>query len=432
MSPVRVTKEPVRVPGLVVVVLAAVGCGHQLTGALKPSATPTPAVAPFSCPQGAFGKPCVTPGPSPTPSSVPIIGVSEVAFGDSVHGWAVGSSCVDSTQTCTLLADSSSNAGASWSRPIALGEFPEETSAGAWGPATLSIRFVGANLWVSGPGIYESHDRGSTWKRVFSSPVVQLEPAGATAWAIADCAVADPSSSCVLFTSPIGSDVWRRSAVQPPIGAAAYGASGWPSVVLERAPHGVAFVTGGSPEPGVQPWVAISRNDGATWRKSRLPCTFGVAGLRSPDGTTVWLLCGGGGGAGSGPKAVYVSLNGGTSWEERANNLSTPPVGTISGAGYANGLAVTGGGIALISSSRAGIIRSDDGGRFWGDVGSNATCLLQGNGVTELWLLANGVGWALEENDDGGSQCPLLIRTTNAGLTWNPEVAPLGWTANQG
>ena len=266
---------------------------------------------------------------------------------------------------------------------------------------------------------------------MFSSPVVALEAAGATAWAIADCAIADPSTSCVLFTSPIGSDAWSRAGVQPPIEAAGYGGPEWPPVVLERAPHGVAFIAGGSEQPGSHALLAITRDDGGTWRQSQLPCTFGIAGLRSPNGTTVWLLCGGGGGAGSGPKAVYVSMNGGTSWQERANNLSNPPVGSISGAGYASGLAVTSGGVALISSLRGGIIRSVDEGRSWHDVGSNATCLLEGNGVTELWLLANGAGWALEENDDGGPQCPLLIRTTNAGLTWTSERAPLGWTALQ-
>jgi hypothetical protein len=53
-------------------------------------------------------------------------------------------------------------------------------------------------------------------------------------------------------------------------------------VLLERAPHGVAFVTGGGAQPGRQPWLAITRDDGATWRQSQLPCTFGIAGLRSP------------------------------------------------------------------------------------------------------------------------------------------------------
>lgn len=425
-------KGPPPALGLVAVVLAAVGCGPQLTSALKPRVTTTPIVTPSSCPQAVFGKPCFSPGPSPTPSSVPVIGVTEVAFSSAVHGWAVGSSCVDSTQTCRLLADNTSNAGATWSRPISLGQFPEYTPAGAWSPASLSIRFLGANLWVGGPGIYESHDGGLTWKHVFSSPVVALEPADTTAWAIAGCTTAEPSTSCALFTSPIGSDVWTRAAAQPAIGNVLYGGPGWGAVLMERAPHGVAFVASASPQPGGPAWLAITRNDGDTWRKAQLPCTIGVVGLRSPDGTTVWLLCGGGGSAGSGPKAVYLSFDGGTSWEERASNVSNVPVGSISESGYASSLAVTDGGIGLISSLRAGIIRSVDGGRSWNDVGSNATCLLEGNGVTELWLLATGVGWALEENDNGGSQCPLLIRTTNAGLTWNSERAPLGWTAFQG
>ena len=219
--------------------------------------------------------------------------------------------------------------------------------------------------------------------------------------------------------------------MQPPISAAEYSGPESPLVVMERAPHGFAFIAGGGPQVGSPAWVAVTRNNGETWHTSPLPCNFGIVGLRSPNGITVWLLCGGGGGAGSGPKAIYVSLDGGTSWQERTNNLSTPTVGTISDAGYASSLAVTVDGIALVGSMRAGIIRSVDGGRSWYDVGSNATCLLQGNGVDELWLLATGVGWALEENDDGGTLCPLLIRTSNAGLTWSPRSAPLGWTANQ-
>jgi hypothetical protein len=127
-----------------------------------------------------------------------------------------------------------------------------------------------------------------------------------------------------------------------------------------------------------------------------------------------------------------VSHDAGQSWQERANNLSTPPVGTISSGGYASSLALTEGGAALIGSLRDGVIRSADGGHTWSDVGSASTCLLIGNGVGELWFLASGVGWALEESDDGGPQCPLLVRTTDGGLTWSPEGSPLGWTANQG
>jgi len=75
-----------------------------------------------------------------------------------------------------LLVDETSNAGAKWSRPIALGHYPEEGSPGGSPATPLSIRFLGGNIWVSGPGIYESHDSGLLWKRVFTSPVEALEP----------------------------------------------------------------------------------------------------------------------------------------------------------------------------------------------------------------------------------------------------------------
>ena len=146
------TKEPLRAFGLVAVVLAAVACGPQLTGALKPRAAATPIVTPPSCPQAVYGKPCFTPGPSPTPSSVPFIGVSDVAFSDSLHGWAVGSLCVDSTQTCTLLADNTSNAGASWSRPISFGHIPRGNVGGGLGSGDLEHQVRGRKHVGERPG----------------------------------------------------------------------------------------------------------------------------------------------------------------------------------------------------------------------------------------------------------------------------------------
>jgi hypothetical protein len=233
----------------------------------------------------------------------------------------------------------------------------------------------------------------------------------------------------VLFTSPVGSDVWSRAAVQPPLTNGTGGASGVP--VLERAPHQVDFLVSGNSQYANQSLV-VTRDDGRSWTQRQLPCSLDVVGLRSLDGTTVWMLCGGGGGAGSGPKAVYVSQDSGRTWQGRANNLATPPVGTISAAGYASSLAVTRGDVGLIASARAGVIRSADGGRTWRDVGSASTCLLSGNGVSELWFLASGDGWALEGGADGDLQCPLLVHTTDGGLNWSSAAAPLGWRPNQG
>ena len=359
-----------------------------------------------------------------------MIAVDDVVFSDAAHGWAAGTSCVDSTQVCTMLVDSTASGGQSWSTALRIGQFVPTQSGNAY-PSAITIRFQGPNVWVAGPGIYESHDSGSTWVHPFTSPILALEPAGPTAWAIGGCTTSDPSASCVLYTSTVGSDAWTPATTQPPFSGGTGGPTWRP--ILERAPHGVAFLASGAPPPAAtQPVLLVTVDDGRSWARRRAPCTIGIVSLRSPDGTTVWALCGGGGGAGSGPKAVYMSSDAGRTWDERANNLSTPPVGVISAGGYASSLAVTRGGVGLIGSSRAGVIRSDDGGRTWRDVGAASTCLLDLNGVSELWFLSSGDGWALEENSDGGPQCPLLVRTTDGGLTWRAAGAPLGWSAFQG
>ena len=406
--------------------VVCVSCGAQITTPV--ASTGVAVTAPSFCASSKYGKPCTSPAALPTPSSIPVLTVDEVAFSDPSNGWAVGTDCIDSTHTCLALADSTADGGRTWGPKIQLGgQFPEESSGNSYA-ATLHIRSQGANVWVSGPGIFESHDSGRTWVRDFTDSVVALEPSGSTVWAIGGCTTADPQASCVLLTSHVGTDAWTRAAVQPAFSGGAGGADWKP--VLERAPNGVAFIASGGPFPADQVDMFATRDDGLSWGPLPLPCTIGIVSLRSPDGTNVWALCGGGGGAGTGPKAVYVSTNGGRSWQERANDVASPAVGSIPGGGYAMSLAVTGPASALIGSSRAGVIRSTDGGRTWRDVGSGSACLLQGNGVSELWFVSSTTGWALEENDDGGAQCPLLVGTTDGGTTWTAEGAPLGWAAN--
>jgi len=99
--------------------------------------------------------------------------------------------------------------------------------------------------------------------------------------------------------------------VQPPIGAALYAGSGWASMLMERAPHGVAFVASESPQPGSQDWLAITRNDGGTWHKTSCRARSASRSAQSRRHDRL-LLCGVAGSAGSGPKAIYVSFDGGT------------------------------------------------------------------------------------------------------------------------
>ncbi len=407
------------------VCLAAAGCASPPTAQTPPTSPPTVTSSPAQSTRTAAAPP--TPGPlvtPPPPAPSAHLTVDEVVFSNALDGWALGTRCVGDQQ-CTLLVDSTTSGGARWGPATTVGPVEPDASGNAW-PATVHIRVQGSNIWVAGPGIYESHDAGRTWRHDYTAHVDAIEPGSSDAWAIGGCTTAQPNAPCVLLTSRIGSDSWTRAPSQPAFHGADGGATWQP--VLERAPGGAAYIASTNTSSPGSVVMFGTRDDGRSWSSLTPPCAIGVVGLRSADGTTVWALCGGGGGAGSGPKAVYVSSDGGHSWQERANDTTTPPVGTLSNGGYAISLATAGPRTGLIGSLRAGILRSTDGGRTWRDVGSSRTCLLQGNGVTELWFVSSSTGWALEENDDGGTECPLLVRTTDGGATWAPEGSPLGWT----
>ncbi len=365
--------------------------------------------------------------PSPSPSAAPAarLVVSDVTFADADHGWAVGASC--GLQMCNVLVDSSTDGGVTWSSAVVLGQNSEIPPSSVGG---LSVWAEGGNVWVgAGPeGIYESHDAGNTWVHSFTSPEFAVASGPTAAWALAGC---DPSgNACVLDSSKVGSDVWTAAPNQPPFSAGSNAQTHPFPIGIAVARNGAVFLYESAPALSFTPQVLVSADGGRSWAHHPLPCTIGVASLQSSDGKTLWVLCGGGGGAGSGPKAVYVSNDSGVTWQDRANNLATPPVGNISFGGYASSLALTEQDVALVGAHRGGVQRSTDGGRTWTDVGSHTSCLLDGNGISSLWFLPSGDGWAVEENSNGGPTCPLLVRTTDAGITWEAAGAPLGWTAN--
>lgn len=369
-----------------------------------------------------------TPPTSPTPSAAAtaVVVVSRVTFADVNHGWAVGTSCLSSADTCDVLVDSSADGGTTWSPAAVLAQYSTITLPPASGGA-LSVSAEGDNVWVAAgaAGIYESHDGGGSWVHSFTSPVLAVAAGPTAAWALVGCF--PTGTPCVLYTSKVGSDSWGVAPNQPPFTADSSGQTReLPSaidvtrngaVLLFNLPQGTQFL--------------LSTDGGQSWVSHRLPCTIGVESPQTVDGKALWALCVGAQGASQETKAVYVSDDSGLTWEERANDMVTPPVGNISVGGYAGRLELTEQDVALVGAERGGIQRSTDGGRTWTPVRPPASCPYGDNNVDLQWFLPSGDGWALEGNDNGDPACPLLVRTTDGGITWESAGAPLGWTANQ-
>lgn len=369
-----------------------------------------------------------TPPRSTTPSGAPtaVVHVSGVTFADANHGWAVGTSCLSSADTCDVLVDSSADGGATWSPAAVVAQYATIPVPPVSGGA-LSVSAEGDNVWVdAGPaGLYESHDAGSNWVHSFTSPVLAVAAGPTAAWALVGCYPA--GTPCVLYTSKVGSDSWRVAPSQPPFTAESSGQTRELPSAIDVTQNGAVLLF----NLGAPPQFLLSADGGQSWVSHRLPCAIGVESLQTVDGKVLWALCVGAQGASQETKAVYVSDDSGLTWEERANDMVTPPVGNISVGGYAGRLELTEQDVALVGAERGGIQRSSDGGRTWAPVRPPASCAYGDNNVDLQWFLPSGDGWALEGNDNGDPKCPLLIRTTDGGITWESGGAPLGWTPNQ-
>ncbi len=320
---------------------------------------------------------------------------------------------------------SSHDGGGTWSTPVQIGHVDEPS--GAPPPADIQIRVDVSEIYVSGPGIFESNDAGQTWVQSYSAPIRDLEAIGGTAWAVGGCSSSDPISQCTLLETTSGSSPWGPAPQQPDFGSMAQASAA--SIELDRTTAQDAYLLVGGSEGGA---LFVTHDGGSDWTRRSSPCTTlpGV-GLQNASGTT-WVLCGGEGGAGIGPKLVYVSNDEGQSWELRASDLGSSPAGTIAASGYADSLALADSTTATIGTQRGGLLHTVDGGHTWSEVGSSGTCLGQGNGVNVLSFVSPSFGWAIEDNASGGAACPILVSTADGGATWQADGAPLGWSAVQG
>ncbi len=395
--------SPTRLGGVLLAALIASGCSSS-SSAGPTSISPTPHVV-LSTPS-ILSPPSVPAGPSRT-------FVSEVAFATRRLGWAAGLHCGDpgANGRCAILGSSTADGGKTWSAAVPVGqpEYSEDSSP------RIHIRFSGLHGWVFGPGIYGTHDGGRTWRLQDQRPTLSLESAGSSVWAVTGCIRSQPCAPH-LIESSAGSDRWNDAPTQPP-------ASASNDAVLERAGATTTFLAAmnGSKTFSESTQLLVTRNSGADWTELAAPCQD-LRQLRSLDGTLVWALCASQPGAGSQPKAVYVSLDGGRAWELRAQTSYPDAVGSLSIGGYAMTFVVTSASTGLIGSQRGGVSLSNDQGRNWSAPAADVVGGDAGLGVRQLWFVDPSHGWAL---GGYGSSGPALWATSDGGHHWAPSGNPL-------
>jgi photosystem II stability/assembly factor-like uncharacterized protein len=284
---------------------------------------------------------------------------------------------------------------------------------------------VSAPLWVT-------HNDGTTWQQAGIGPYVfDVSAIGLNVWALTStCPLGGSGSPCTvsMLESSDGGSTWNS----PSTVTVSSGTLPAEPMELARITRIRAYVlTDAANATGFPSWqLRFTSDAGAVWDTRPVPCTgpFGAgAEIAASSTSDLWLLCGSQGTAGSQSKQLFRSGDGGRTWvlAASATGLATPPPPSVPPnplplEGYVapftiahRNLAVASATTAWLYPSRAGLYKTEDGGRSWVAVPSLSAAGFnsgsEGNitflSATQGWICAYGIG--LWHTVDGVNWTPL-------------------------
>jgi photosystem II stability/assembly factor-like uncharacterized protein len=373
--------------------LAGVASGVVLAGVLgaalwSRSAAPSGADRPAGSPTAG-----TVPGVALPEAGRPGFTVEDVAFGDDVHGWEVGTECA-AQGDCVLAVRATSDGGRSWTGPATVAPRPAAPGGSA------RIAFSGGRTgFVAARGLYASVDGGRTWSDTgLPADVVAVAPVGASVWALQGC---PGSASCGvrLLTSADGGRSWAPPAALPGIDG--------PAAEMVRVSATDAFVAGSAgASPGGSRLIA-THDGGRSWQPLPDPCASGLLGagpaIAALEPTELWAAC-------EAPqaqagRAVYRSRDGGRHWDLRAHTTAAASDG-LGAAGTLRGIALAPRGPVYLALEGGPLLRSSDGGSWSASLGA-----VPGGGVRRVEFVDTTYGWVVTATGR-------VLATADGGRTW--------------
>jgi len=349
------------------------------------------------------GAPSGAEPPQPPAGAQPGVGVSsekgtafsvvDVAFGDDLHGWEVGSACTGGG--CTLAVRATADGGRSWTAPSPVGPRPPGADAAA------QVAFRGARSgFVAAGGLFTSGDGGRTWSRTaLPASVVAVAPLNGSVWALQACPGSPPCAVRVLVSAD-GGRHWAGTATQPAVSG--------PDATMVRVSPVDAFVSGSAPEGHGGSRLAATRDGGRTWEPVPDPCGLSPAGaapsIAALEPTELWVACDGLAG-----RSVYRSRDGGRHWEMRAS--AAPGEDVLGAGGRLDAVALAPRGPVYLGLLAGPLLRSGDGSAW--TVSLDAT---SAGGVRRVEFVDTSHGWVVTGNGRA-------LGTADGGRTWT-ALAP--------
>jgi hypothetical protein len=372
---------------------------------------------------------------------VPTTALANVTFANAEDGFAIA------IHRAQMLLAATSNGGHTWSVVDPHLYIGFTTGGGS----TPQFEFTspkqgymwGENVLINGEApLLVTNDGGLTWRAAqIGGPVVQdVSAIGDNVWAlVGGC----PPISAATDTCPVDLDVstdggltWSPATAptSPPPPPAAITPSGATSSVtyeseLARITLQQAYVLEQT-TPATTMVLSFTGDGGASWSSLPVPCNAPYdlgAELAASSTDDLWLLCGSQGSAGSQPKELFRSDNGGQSWllASQANGAdtaagATTDTGAAAGssgavnaapaassflplAGYIapftighKNLAVASATTAWLFPGSGGVYKTTDGGITWVEVPDLRHAEFDNGGAADVTFISITTGWVTE------------------------------------
>jgi hypothetical protein len=374
---------------------------------LEPGGTPGPtAPAPAATPAAATGNVARGPALDPIPPGAEVRAVT-VAFVSFTVGYALVAATTSGA--CEIAVEKTTDGGGTFGSPVPV------APCSRLGPdTTLKLTFDGRGdgFLYGQSAFYVTHDGGGTWHAVPEpGKVVDVEPVGSSVWMfVGQCRT--PTCWVVLTESTDGGTSWHQSPAEPPILASTTDPQ------LVRTSSSSAYVLTAPPRnafgaPDTVPMWSTT-DGGRSWAQHDIPCPID-AGLvvmaASPGGGNLIAVCASQPAAGSQPKSVVASADGGVTW----SSVGPCTTATLKGEctenslilGYLGTLVTTAPAVLHLTGHRSPIYTTTDGGETWTRTGGTP-------GSTELTFFNAKDGVALSY-----TFARTLLRTDNGGVTWS-------------